>query len=560
MRHSSQHAFDRVLDGYRKGFLDKAKTINVIGQIHRDLPHVEAVELFGILTNLFQTSDMVRRQAGGFMVNEAELAVSCLAEFYPPEQLTELVFSQLQTSDEQRIEKWAQLIAPEFQWNLTRCAQRFSGEALNQIKAQITLVRNTIPPYSANVLFAMDSLERTAEFIEFQRFQASLPGAVAEVQTADGSLEEPPLRKVSRPMTESEEVFISYSHDSAEHIKRVLELSNRLRSEGVDCALDQYEVSPPEGWPRWMEKKLANAKYVVLICTEAYLRRVMGKEEEGKGNGVRWEGNLVYQHLYNAGTQSNRFIPVIFDEAHNCYIPVPLQGASRYCLATEAGYDGLYRVLTNQPKVLKPKLGKRRALPKKEVKTNPSLFISSPIDVDLWNAAEWWATFFVHEPGKPPVLGLAFRNELPARKIFEAWHERYGNNDKYEELRISIIEGPIKGEGDGYSVHVGSDLDAAAKRFKEAGYDFNDDLLFFISRINRMNPSPGSTNLQLFKEQYREYKTYLLAPGVMLNDGNPPKPLFELGIRKGKIHFRHASEISKNDIDSAVFHRGEVEK
>ena len=42
-------------------------------------------------------------------------------------------------------------------------------------------------------------------------------------------------------------VFISYSHDSLEHSNRVRELSDRLREDGIDCILDQYEVSPPEG-------------------------------------------------------------------------------------------------------------------------------------------------------------------------------------------------------------------------------------------------------------------------------------------------------------------------
>jgi hypothetical protein len=51
--------------------------------------------------------------------------------------------------------------------------------------------------------------------------------------------------------TDHPKVFISYSHDSREHIDRVRELSDRLRAEGIDCILDQYEASPPEGWPRW---------------------------------------------------------------------------------------------------------------------------------------------------------------------------------------------------------------------------------------------------------------------------------------------------------------------
>ena len=51
-------------------------------------------------------------------------------------------------------------------------------------------------------------------------------------------------------------VFISYSHDSKEHAERVLSLSDRLRRDGVDSQIDQYELSPPEGWPRWMVNKV----------------------------------------------------------------------------------------------------------------------------------------------------------------------------------------------------------------------------------------------------------------------------------------------------------------
>ncbi len=49
------------------------------------------------------------------------------------------------------------------------------------------------------------------------------------------------------PETESPKVFISYTHDSSEHMDRVLTLADRLRAEGVDCRLDHYETSPPEG-------------------------------------------------------------------------------------------------------------------------------------------------------------------------------------------------------------------------------------------------------------------------------------------------------------------------
>jgi tetratricopeptide (TPR) repeat protein len=155
-------------------------------------------------------------------------------------------------------------------------------------------------------------------------------------------------------------VFISYSHDSKEHIDRVLALSDKLRSEGVDCILDQYETSPPEGWSRWMDKHIRDSDFVVMICTETYYRRVIGEEKPGTGRGVKWEGNLIYQHIYNADTMNTRFIPVLFEQSDSKYIPIPCQGGTYYCIYQD--YEELYRHLTNQPWAIKPNLGKLQEL------------------------------------------------------------------------------------------------------------------------------------------------------------------------------------------------------
>jgi hypothetical protein len=356
-------------------------------------------------------------------------------------------------------------------------------------------------------------------------------------------------------MSELGEVFISYSHDNVDHVKQVLSLSNRLRSEGIDAVLDQYESSPPEGWPRWMDKKIRDAQFVIMICTEAYYKRVMGEDDPDKGLGVKWEGNLIYQYIYNAGSKNSKFIPVLFDPLHQKYIPTPLQGATRYCVSTQDGYDDLYFRLTNRPKVEKPELGKLRPLPQKIVKTNPIMYLTGPIDINLWNKAKWEGTFYICYANRPPVFGLAFKNEKEAREIFERWHERYGVNDEYEELRISIIEGDIPGEEFGYTVYVTADPDAAIKRFRDAGYKFDDDLLTLVGRIHRMHPNPESKLLELFKQAYTRSKTYFLAPGVMSTDKVGFKPILELGIYKGKIHFRNINDIKKHDLDSVVFHK-----
>lgn len=161
-------------------------------------------------------------------------------------------------------------------------------------------------------------------------------------------------------------VFISYSHDSPEHADRVLELADRLRSEGIDCHLDQYETSPPEGWPRWMPNQVEAADFVLVICTETYNLRFRGKAEAGKGLGVKWEGAIITQELYDAGANNTRFVPVVFSAADKAYIPAPLRGATHHNLAEETGYESLYRLLTNQPMTPRPDLGSLRPMPSKE--------------------------------------------------------------------------------------------------------------------------------------------------------------------------------------------------
>ena len=66
---------------------------------------------------------------------------------------------------------------------------------------------------------------------------------------------------------ESPTVFISYSHDSPEHVELVLNFSDRLRYDGIDCILDQYETAPAKGWTRWMDKHIRDSDFVIMVCT-----------------------------------------------------------------------------------------------------------------------------------------------------------------------------------------------------------------------------------------------------------------------------------------------------
>lgn len=168
--------------------------------------------------------------------------------------------------------------------------------------------------------------------------------------------------------SESPKVFISYTHDSPEHVDSVLALANRLRGEGIDAHIDQYETSPPEGWPRWTVKQIEAADYVLCVFTEIYQRRFRGEEEAGKGLGAQWEGAIITQELYEGAGNNKKFIPVVLSTEDSNHIPQILRGVQSYDLSSEEKYEELYRRLTNQPLVTKPELGRLVPLPTRERK------------------------------------------------------------------------------------------------------------------------------------------------------------------------------------------------
>ena len=160
-------------------------------------------------------------------------------------------------------------------------------------------------------------------------------------------------------------VFISYSHDSQPHIDRVLELSQCLREDGIDCWIDQYEESPEQGWTEWMIDQINQARYVLLVCTETYNRRYHMKENEesGRGMGVTWEGAIIRGKLYNSYSKNRTFVPLVFSEEDFAFIPEVLNDSTAYNPSTDDGYQSLYRKLTGQPKVKPAVLGQRRDMP-----------------------------------------------------------------------------------------------------------------------------------------------------------------------------------------------------
>lgn len=174
--------------------------------------------------------------------------------------------------------------------------------------------------------------------------------------------------------------FISYSHESKTHMEWIRQLSDRLCEDGVDCEIDQYAVSPPEGWPKWCMKKIQQSDFVLVVCTAYYRARFEGTAPGG--TGIKWEGYIITQELYKSEVENHRFIPVVLNRSDVDNIPTLLQGVTHYILDSDERYIDLYRHLTAQLKVLKPPIKDQLVLPLKVVPDKPEIIVpKSKIDV-----------------------------------------------------------------------------------------------------------------------------------------------------------------------------------
>jgi tetratricopeptide (TPR) repeat protein len=189
--------------------------------------------------------------------------------------------------------------------------------------------------------------------------------------------------------------FISYSHDSAEHLDRVWDLCERLRNDGIDSRIDQHEFSPPEGWPRWCRNQVQESAFVLVVCTETYKQRYEGKAPPGEGKGAKWEGFIITSELYEAEGGNTKFIPVTFSPQDARHIPLELRGATRYDLRAPEGYDNLFRHLTNQP-------AREKSPVAAQITAMPPLARKQEFSGPFWNVPIPRNPFFT---GREKVLG-----------------------------------------------------------------------------------------------------------------------------------------------------------
>lgn len=271
-------------------------------------------------------------------------------------------------------------------------------------------------------------------------------------------------------------VFISYAHESIELSELILALSVRLRSDGFDCSIDQFEDSPDIGWPRWMEKQIRSSDFVIVVCTREYLNRLQNFEAEG-GAGVKWETNLIFQHLYDSNSINTKFIPIVFYEEDIEFIPKPLKGSTYYRLFDDFDYRLLYMRLMGIKNIEKPELRPISPFPfcKDQKLVGKNIIIKED-----WDKADWQGISFLWYAGVDvPCLGLIFKDEVLGRKIFTEWKTRFGREDLNDSVHLSVVKYFGDNKEKRYLLIVGTNVDFEMQRL---GPDQDTTLLLVDAR------------------------------------------------------------------------------
>jgi len=154
--------------------------------------------------------------------------------------------------------------------------------------------------------------------------------------------------------------FLSYSHDSLDHKKWVLDLATRLRSNGVESIIDQWSLGPGDDLPHFMEQNLAIADRVLMICTENYVK----KANNGAG-GVGYEKMIVTADLLRR-IDSNKVIPVIRQSGTHA-LPTFLQSKLYLDFSREdqmeLAFDDLVRAIHGAPLYVAPPVSNNPFVP-----------------------------------------------------------------------------------------------------------------------------------------------------------------------------------------------------
>lgn len=155
-------------------------------------------------------------------------------------------------------------------------------------------------------------------------------------------------------------VFISYSWDSSEHEKWVLNLATKLINNGVNVILDKWDLGKlGKLLPNFMESSINKSDRVICIMTPNYK-----KKTEKLNGGVGYEYSIITAEIFADDINTTKFIPLLKEGDDSNAIPIVLKGRKYVDMRNEDDFENkffneLLRDIFDEPMYKKPKIGKK---------------------------------------------------------------------------------------------------------------------------------------------------------------------------------------------------------
>lgn len=112
-----------------------------------------------------------------------------------------------------------------------------------------------------------------------------------------------------------------------------------------------------------MEEQIRTSDYVIVVCDEVFYKKFY----KTHSRGVTWEVRIIYQMLNYDNVDESKFVPAIWKDGDEKFIPLSLQGNTYYVIGDDEGFNSLLRHLHGKSKYDTPEIGVMKALsPKRQ--------------------------------------------------------------------------------------------------------------------------------------------------------------------------------------------------
>lgn len=221
--------------------------------------------------------------------------------------------------------------------------------------------------------------------------------------------------------------FISYSWDDDDHKKWVAGLAAKLRNDGIDVTLDQWDLVLGDALAEFMEKAIRENDFVLIICTPNYRLR-----SDNRTGGVGYEGDIMTAEVI-ARRDHRKFIPVLAGGRWEQSAPSWLKGKVYVDLGTKKKMQENFSQLTATlhgnravpPPVRRKTQAKRKSPIPKQTGSNEPIRISRIIKDEITtpkldgtpgsalyaipfqlnrSPSTLWANIFINTWDRPPVF------------------------------------------------------------------------------------------------------------------------------------------------------------